>query len=1019
MRFPLVSWLSLVLCYCRYLSFQILVVSGFCLENQQSLLLQLKNELTIDHAYSKKLVFWNQSSDCCHWIGVICDKEGQVKGLDLSQACISGGLDNSSSLFNLQSLQILNLALNNFNCVIPSALIKLKNLNYLNLSTAGFVGEIPIEISHLTRLVTLDISTPDSYLISMDEDIRLHIPNLQKLVQKLTKLRQLYLDRVSVSAKGEEWCKALLTLPHLQELSMKSCDLSGPIDSSLARLKHLSVIRLDYNNFSSPVPEFFADFTNLTILHLSYCWLSGIFPQKIFQLVPLISIDISFNIGLLGSFPGFPPNGSLQTLVIRNTSFCGALPDSISNLSQLSILDLSTCQFQGTLPNSISQLSELTYLDLSFNNFTGPIPSPAYLQNLDRIDLSLNSLNGSIPSSLFELPLLQNVDLSFNNFEGPVPESIFQLRKLCTLKLSSNKFNGSMLLNKFLALRNLTVLELSYNNLLISVNDTDAHISSFPDMTRLQLASCKMRTIPSFLRHQSTLMYLDLSDNQIEGKIPNWIWKLDYLAVLNISNNFLTDLEGPLQNLSSNLLILDLHSNQLQGPIPVSLISANAIYLDYSSNNFNSVIPSDIGDKHPEIISLSFSSNRIHGSIPESICNLKDLEALDLSNNFLTGTIPKCLVAMNGTLSVLNLMRNKLSGSIDTFPGPCSLRILQLNGNLLQGKLPKYLATCNMLEVLDIGNNQIDDEFPCWLESIPTLRVLILRSNQLNGSFQCPVTNASWSQLQIIDLASNSITGTIPSAFFKSWNTMMADKNDEKLTNLQFLIPNLGQNYYQQRITVTSKGLQLELVKIPTAYTSVDLSCNKLKGPIPEDIGQLQALHNLNLSHNALWGHIPSSSGNMKQLESLDLSSNSLSGEIPIQLASLSFLSVLNLSFNELVGRIPTGSQLQLFEAASYKGNKGLCGPPLIQNCSYDRVPPPSRISHSDASSTNWKIISAELGFTFGIGMVILPIIFWKRWRLMFSEFLDRILYDIFPQLDFVQEKHGGQSYRTLRWKPY
>ena len=80
------------------------------------------------------------SIDFCEWRGVACDEDGQVTGLDLSGESIYGGFDNSSTLFSLQNLQILNLSANNFSSEIPSGFNKLKNLTYLNLSHAGFVG---------------------------------------------------------------------------------------------------------------------------------------------------------------------------------------------------------------------------------------------------------------------------------------------------------------------------------------------------------------------------------------------------------------------------------------------------------------------------------------------------------------------------------------------------------------------------------------------------------------------------------------------------------------------------------------------------------------------------------------------------------------------------------------------------------------------------------------------------------------------------------------------------------------
>ena len=247
MRITLLSLFFFLPCYYFiYITFQIPVASAKCLDDQQSLLLQLKNNLTFSLEGSSKLKLWNSSIDCCDWVGVDCDNNGFVIRLDLSEESITGGFDNKSSLFSLQNLQKLNLASNNFNSVIPSGFNKLVMLSYLNLSYAAFEGQIPIEISQLTKLVTFDITT-QMYLIG--HELKLEKPNLQKFVQNLTSLRKLYLDGVIIKAQGQEWSNALLPLRNLQVLSMSYCDLSGPLDSSLTRLKNLPVIILDGNIF--------------------------------------------------------------------------------------------------------------------------------------------------------------------------------------------------------------------------------------------------------------------------------------------------------------------------------------------------------------------------------------------------------------------------------------------------------------------------------------------------------------------------------------------------------------------------------------------------------------------------------------------------------------------------------------------------------------------------------------------------------------------------------------------------
>ncbi|XP_028769696.1 receptor-like protein 7 [Neltuma alba] len=1024
------------------LSINVFVANG----HQQSALLHLKNSLTFNPAKSQKLVHWNQNYSCCEWSGVTCNK-GRVIALDLSEESISGGLDSSSGLFNLTYMQDLNLAYNDFHSVVPSKLHELKSLRYLNLSNAGFEGHIPIEISRLTRLVSLDLSTSLHTL-------KLESPNITNLLQNLTKITTLYMDGMRILAEGKEWGRALSSLKNLQILSLSSCNLSGPIDSSLSKLQSLLVLRLNQNNLASLLPESFASLTNLTTLQLNSCNLSGVFPIRIFQLPNLQVIDVSNNQDLHGSLPEFSHHGSFNTLNLSHTSFSGKLPDCIHKLRELSTLDLSSCQFNGMLPKSMSELTQLVHLDLSFNNFTGPlpyfnmskilrflsvsinhmtgeIPSSHFnsLDNLISIDLVGNSFYGRVPSSLFSLPSLQELMLSHNRFEGvldefptrsvsslefldangnnlqgPIPLSIFRLRRLRVLQLSLNKFNGTMRLVTIKRMENLEILDLSHNNLLVdaTLRDND-DLSSFPKLSQLKLASCKLKDFPRFLRNQSNLRGLDLSSNHIEGVIPNWIWRFEFMDFLNLSNNLLTDLEGPFHNNSSNLFLIDLHSNQLLGPTPV--LSGSVIYLDLSSNRFSHIAPSDIGNQLPFLYFLSLSNNSLHGQIHESLCNISTLRILDLSNNGLNGTIPECLTRISSTLRVLNLAKNKFKGQIsDTFSNSCSLRFLDLNENFFEGFIPKSLANCQKLQVLNLGNNQLTDRFPCFLNNVSTLKVMILRSNNFHGPLDCPHSIGNWETLQIVDLASNNFRGKLPGSFLQSLKALMLeDESSSKFGHLVFEIfdnvspmdirsawtpiankdlalklaklinigmpPNVINHLfydayvelleirsYQDSVTIVNKGRQVKLVKILIAFTSLDFSSNHFEGSIPKELMDFKALHALNLSENAFSSHIPSSVGDLNNLESLDLSMNSFKGKIPTELASLLFLAVLNLSFNHLIGPIPTGTQIQSFGADSFEGNEGLCGPPLTQTCSFGVAPGLSSPSSETSESISSKI---------------------------------------------------------------
>ncbi|GMH18286.1 hypothetical protein Nepgr_020127 [Nepenthes gracilis] len=1157
-----------------FVSMNLQPASSQCLKSQMSLLLQLRSSLGFNRSESTKLVSWNNRTDCCQWKGVSCDgATGFVIGLDLSGESISE-MDNSSSLFELRFLESLNLANNLFsNVTIPSGIGRVSgSLTRLDLSNAGFSGQVPLELSKLRKLVVLDLSNPYYYAYYDYEypTLRFENPSFRLIIRNLTNIRELYLDGVNISARGHEWCEAVSSsLPNLQVLSLSNCYLSGEIDRSLSKLESLSVIRLDQNNLSAAVPEFMAGFRNLTSLVLSSCGLIGVFPEKIFTVPTLETLDLGDNSLLQGTLPEFAVNGSLQTLILADTSFTGNLPDSISRLTRLRSVDLSNCNFGGEIPSSIARLDQLLYLDFSSNNFVGPIPpfsmatnltqlilygnnlssftDHAYWKNLSKLailDISNNSLGGRIPESLFSIPWLEQlqlsqnllsgrldeflkisspvlytIDLRNNNLEGPIPKSFFRLQGLGNLKLSSNNFNGSLDLTVIRQLKSLTTLDLSNNNLSIEANGDNENISSFPQLYTLSLSSCNLRSLPNFLKNQSKLTDLDLSDNQIDGKIPVWIWNIGTgsLWTLNLSCNYFQELERPVANTSSPPT-LDIHSNRLQGQLPN--FPPGVGYLDLSHNNFTSIIPT-IGVSLTYVYSLSLSGNHISGRIPRSLCNASNLQFLDLSHNQMDSEIPDCLksqseltyldlsdnqidgkipawiwnignglplslnlscnyfqelerpVANTSSLSILDIHSNRLQGQLPIFPAGVqyldlshnnftsiiptigvsltAVVYLSLSGNHISGRIPKLLCNASNLQVLDLSDNQMDGEIPdCLTEN---LVVWNLRGNRLNGSIpdtftenctlrtidfngnfivgKIPRSVANCSNLEVLDIGNNQMNGTFPTDRLHAkgleqvnlaeasnyrrccptistelkrgcskWHQDGRDKVDYYLQykadyNLWSTIFNYSTIYYQDVVTVTFKGLEFNMQKILTVFTSIDFSNNGFTGEIPESLGNFKGLIVLNLSHNSLSGSIPQSIGNISELESLDLSFNELSGSIPEELVNLNFLSILNLSFNKLVGEIPRGGQFNTFQQSSFEGNEGLCGFFLNKQCGIQNGTTISQVAIQKAdlhslAGPDWQFILAGIGFVAGNGIVVWLLMFWSKGSKWFDKQMDR-----------------------------
>ncbi|KAH7667569.1 Leucine-rich repeat protein [Dioscorea alata] len=1019
-----------------------------CRSDQALALLQLKNDFSSMISLSPA---WIPDTNCCNWDGIICDAaSGFVISLDLSNHNISGKI--GSSLFELTSLQRLNLANNFYESPLPPVgFEKLGDLTYLNLSNSWFTGQIPGGISRLKKLVSLDLST---YFFDGGE---LETPDLGELIGGLSNLQKLYLDGVDLSNNSKDWCQVIAkSAPGLQALSLSGCSLSGPIHESLSKLQNLSVIHLDSNNLLSEVPEFFGNFLHLNELSLNYCKLHGLFPNKTFQLKNLRVLELAGNSKLLGFLPVFPKHSPLESLDIGSTNFSGTLPESLGNLKSLKKLYLMDCHFSGLIPHSIGNLSQLVYLDLSLNGFTGAIPplvggeriseivlshndltgmiphSFGRLQNLRRLQLEYNSLSGSIPVTLFALPslqvlllnqnklsgqleeipeaslLLDAVDLSDNELQGDIPKSIIKLSNLKYLSLASNNFSGMLELDLIGRMINLSYLDLSSNKLSILNGSGDSSLL-FPSVTTLKLVSCNLIMIPPFLEHKRNMVFLDLSNNQIGGAIPKWIWSIgkstlhywnlsyNCLSYLNLSYNLFTYVDvpyvPPLNFSMYSSMILDLHSNLLQGPVP--LPPPNTVILDYSNNSFTSSIPSNISSYlNWGLIFFSLSNNNLTGSIPIFICNATYLRVLDLSDNSFTGSIPECLLSEVSDLQVLNLKGNQLQGPLpQNVSSQCSLRTLNLNNNKLEGQLPRSLANCGSIQVLDLGHNKFVDSFPHWLGNISALKALVLRSNEFYGRLGHPLgRNYTFPKLQIFDISSNNFSGPLPHEFFENLKAMMIDPKLSDLTiGVEYL--HLGSsNRYQDSITVTFKGLVLTFVKTLAILRSIDLSNNRFEGSLPKTLGNLASLLMLNMSHNNFTGPIPSELGNLVQLEELDLSCNQLSEAIPRTLVSLHFLSFLDLSYNKLVGRIPLDSQFSTFSNTSFEGNAGLCGSPLSKQCADSSPPSPTYLFSESDHEPNWLFIFVELGFIVGLAIVFGPLMLWRSWRTWYFESVDRLL---------------------------
>ncbi|XP_022145138.1 receptor like protein 30-like [Momordica charantia] len=974
-----------------------------------------------------KTATWKESTDCCSWLGVECDDEGEghVVRLDVSCSRLNGTLHPNSTIFTLSHLQSLNLSFNSFDSSPFSPQFGMfQNLRVLDLSSSSFKGDVPIEISHLSNLVSLDLSKND--------DLKFSNLVMNQLVHNLTKLRNFALANVNLSSiTPTSFMNFSLSLT---SLSLSSCGLNGNFPSHILSLPNLRVLQLDYNyglnghlpmsnwsksleildlvstNFSGEIPYSIGNAKFLRYLDLSFCNFTGGVPESIGNLTQLNTIHLSEN-KFNGQFPNSWNNlQKLTNIEIQTNSFMGSLPNSLFNLTLLSHLTASSNFFSSPLPSNVSshRLSNLIHLNLEGNLLNGAIPSWLYaLPRLAYLDLSHNHFNG--PMMDFKSTSLNSLDLSENNLQGEISESMHRQVNLTDLKLGSNNLSGVLNLDMLLRIQSLSSLDIS-NNHQLSIHSTNV---SSANLLWVGMRSLKLEKFPYFLRYKKNLMNLDLSDNQLRGEIPVWFSELGSLSSLNVSHNFLSSgidvlftlpylydiildfnlFKLPIPTLPPFMNIFTVSNNQLSGNLHPSFCQHTHInFLDLSNNNLSGVVPSCISSSVTFILKLernnfsgaipipspSFSiytasENQFSGEIPPSICNATFLGVLSLSNNRLSGTIPPCLTNITSLL-VLDLKSNNFSGTIPTcFSRGSQLRSLDLNNNQLEGELPRSLLNCEDLQDLNLGNNKITGYFPHWLESASSLQVLILRSNRFYGRINNSMNQQSFQNLRIIDLSRNRFSGPLPSNLFKNLRAMKEVEVGNKKPKFSI------ESVYQSSVVVSLKGLELKLEKILLIFKAIDLSSNDFRGEIPMSIGMLVSLKGLNISHNKLTGEIPRPFGNLNNLEWLDLSSNRLSGNIPPQLAALTFLSFLNLSQNQMSGPIPQGKQFATFERSSYIGNLGLCGFPLPK-CGAEKDPK-SQLLHDEEDEIFekgfwWKVVFMGYGCGVVLGIFVGYIVF-------------------------------------------
>ena len=130
--------------------------------------------------------------------------------------------------------------------------------------------------------------------------------------------------------------------------------------------------------------------------------------------------------------------------------------------------------------------------------------------------------------------------------------------------------------------------------------------------------------------------------------------------------------------------------------------------VDMEMNNLVGAIPMEIFQLN-DLTTLNLQGNSLNGSLPPEL-KMEHLETMIISNNWLSGNIPKLEVS---GLKILVMARNKFSGSIPNSLGDlASLVTLDLSSNNLTGLIPDSLENLEYMVRLNLSFNNLEGEIP-------------------------------------------------------------------------------------------------------------------------------------------------------------------------------------------------------------------------------------------------------------------------------------------------------------------
>ena len=277
------------------------------------------------------------------------------------------------------------------------------------------------------------------------------------------------------------------------------------------------------------------------------------------------------------------------------------------------------------------------------------------------------------------------------------------------------------------------------------------------EITSITLEDNKLYgTTPEELFDLSTLLSIDFRQNPVDIKFDK-IGNASNLHTLIASDAAVWKLNG-IGSAASSLRFLHLTNNDLEGPLPdelFKLVNLEELFLNY--NHFTGPLPTEIGQLK-KLSELYLMENGLSGQLPSQLGNCEQLTELSLGENHFTGTIPQEILTKLTNLRILALQQEKqpskdgygLSGPLPDFAALSSLREIYLAGNHYTGTIPSSLlsgssnSNMNNVVTIDLADNYLTGSVPGSLADHFNNLNLIIHGNDLTSLDTALCSKSQW-----------------------------------------------------------------------------------------------------------------------------------------------------------------------------------------------------------------------------------------------------------------------------------